>query len=113
MSTEERTALMLAYITCATVEEASTIGERLVSERLAACVNILPGMRSLYWWQGVVTSSSEAVLIAKGPQALAERLTERVRQLHSYQCPCVLILPVAGGNPAYLEWLAGVVRPPG
>jgi periplasmic divalent cation tolerance protein len=96
-----------AYITCANAEQAAEIGRRLIEERLAACVNILPGMRSIYRWQGEIVTESEAVLIAKTRDELTAALTDRVRALHSYTVPCVVILPVLGGNPAYLEWLLG------
>jgi periplasmic divalent cation tolerance protein len=112
MTSTSRPALMLAYITCASQAEATSIGTALVSEHLAACINILPGMQSLYWWEGALTCGEETVLIAKGTLACAERLTARVRALHSYRCPCVVILPIVDGNPAYLDWLAGSVSAP-
>ncbi len=105
---------VFAYITCSSPAEAESIGRTLVGERLAACVNILPGMRSLYWWQGELTAASEAVLIAKTTAAASAALSARVLSLHSSSCPCVAFLPVSGGNSAYLAWLAGEVtaRPP-
>ncbi len=87
------------------------IGRHLVEERLAACVNVLDGMVSLYWWQGKLEQGQEAVLIAKTTQELVEPLTERVRALHSYDVPCVLELPVSGGNENYIRWLEGEVQP--
>lgn len=93
------------YMTAGSQEEARRIGRTLVEERLAACVNILAGMNSMYWWEGAVQDDEETVLIAKTRTELLERLTERVRSLHSYQCPCVVALPIEGGNPAYLQWL--------
>ncbi len=102
---------VLAYITCASPVEAERIGRALVAERLAACINILPGMRSLSWWQGALTASEEAVLIAKTTAPGAPALTARVLELHSYSCPCVVVLPLIGGNPGFLDWLAGEVRP--
>ena len=95
------------YITCASAEQAATIGRALVEERLAACVNILPGMRSIYRWQGEIVTDNEAVLIAKTREDQVAALTGRVRALHSYTVPCVVVLPILGGNPAYLEWLIG------
>jgi len=111
MAATGRREAVLAYITCASAVEAERIGRALVAERLAACVNILPGMRSLYWWQGVLTASEEAVLIAKTTAMCSSALTARVLQLHSYSCPCVVVVPLCGGNPGYLDWLAGEVRP--
>jgi periplasmic divalent cation tolerance protein len=103
---------LFAYITAPDVEEARRIGKTLVEERLAACVNILPGMESHYWWQGKMESSAEAVLIAKTRASLRDALLERVRGLHSAETPCVVFLPVAGGNPDYLGWLADETEAP-
>ena len=99
------------YMTAPDREEARRIGRALVEERLAACVNVLDGMNSLYWWEGAVQDDSEAVLIAKTRADLLESLTERVKALHPYSCPCVVALPIVAGNPAYLDWLAGETRP--
>jgi periplasmic divalent cation tolerance protein len=93
------------YMTAATPEEARRIGRALVEERLAACVNIIPGMTSFYRWQGNVDEGRETVLIAKTRQALVERLTARVKALHSYAVPCVVALPILGGNPDFLQWI--------
>lgn len=97
--------VLLAYITTSNAEEARRIGKILVEERLAACVNILPQMESHYWWDGKVESAQEAVLIAKTRGDLREALQQRVLKLHSYSCPCVVFLPIASGNPAYLDWI--------
>jgi periplasmic divalent cation tolerance protein len=99
-------AYRFVYMTAGSREEARRIGRTLVEERLAACVNILDGMNSLYWWQGAVQDEQETVLIAKTRAELLERLTERVKSLHSYSCPCVVALPIEGGNPAFLQWIA-------
>lgn len=93
------------YVTASSREEASAIAEAVVGARLAACANILDGMESVYWWQGKLTRSQEAVLILKTRAELVEALIAKVKSLHSYTCPCVVALPVVAGNPAYLEWL--------
>ena len=98
--------LIFCYVTCADREEAQTIARAMVEERLAACGNVLGGMRSVYRWQGRVEEAEEVVLILKTRAALLEPLTRRVKELHSYDCPCVAALPLAGGNPDYLQWLA-------
>ena len=95
----------LIYITTETEADAERIGQALVSERLAACINIVAGMRSMYWWDGVVQQSSETILIAKTRTSLVDRLTERVRELHAYDCPCIVSLAIDGGNPAFLDWI--------
>ncbi|HEX7928333.1 MAG TPA: divalent-cation tolerance protein CutA [bacterium] len=93
------------YMTASSVDEAKRIGRALVEERLAACTNILPGMTSFYWWQGKIDEGQETVLIAKTREELVERLTARVKALHSYSVPCVVALPMIGGNPDFLKWI--------
>lgn len=99
-------SFLWVYMTAASADEAAKIGRVLVEDRLAACVNILDGMRSLYWWDGAVQEGAEAVLIAKTRADLLDRLAERVQELHSYSCPCVVALPILGGNAGYLDWIA-------
>jgi len=96
---------VFAYITAGSREEAARIGRALVEERLAACVNILDGMTSIYRWQGSIEEATETVLIAKTRSELFDRLTARVRELHSYDVACVVELKVGRGNAAYLDWL--------
>jgi len=95
----------LIYMTTETREQAERIGHALVGERLAACVNIVDGMRSIYWWDGAVRQSGETILIAKTRKSLVDRLTERVRELHEYDCPCIVSLAIDGGNKAFLDWI--------
>ena len=99
------------YMTAPTVEEARRIGRTLVERRLAACVNILKDMESIYWWNGNLEEGTEAVLIAKTTAALVPELTEAVKALHSYQCPCVVSLPIESGNPDFLAWIRSETRP--
>lgn len=103
--------LRIAYVTCSDISEAERIGRALVSERLAACVNLLPSLRSFYWWQGRVDEAAEIILIAKTSVAQSEALVARVRALHSYTVPCVVLVPVVGGNADYLAWLRGELDP--
>ncbi|MBA2482047.1 MAG: divalent-cation tolerance protein CutA [Planctomycetes bacterium] len=98
--------LNMVYITCASPVEAEAIGRALVAERLAACVNIVPGMRSIYRWKGAIEEAHETILIAKTPSALVAALTERVKGLHSYTVPCIVALPMEAGNVEYLQWIA-------
>lgn len=102
----------LLYITAARVEEARRIGRALVEERLAACANIVPGMESIYHWQGAVVEDKEVLLVVKTRVELVEAAIARVKALHSYTCPCVVALPILTGNPAYLEWLGQETREP-
>lgn len=98
--------IRLIYITTDGPEEARAIGRALVEARLAACANVLDPMTSIYRWEGAVQEGRESVLIAKTTAALVDTLTEKVRALHSYDCPCVVALPVEGGNPEFLGWVA-------
>jgi periplasmic divalent cation tolerance protein len=104
-------AACLCYITAGSKDEALRIGRAVVEERLAACANVLDGMTSVYWWKGALEQADEAVLIVKTRAELVDRLTARVRELHGYDCPCVISLPIAGGNPDYLAWIAAEVQP--
>ncbi|MEM7372499.1 MAG: divalent-cation tolerance protein CutA [Bacteroidota bacterium] len=93
------------YITCKDRAEATLLGRQLVEARLAACANILDGMASLYWWEGKVVEDQETVLILKSRAELLDVLTAKVRELHSYDLPCVIALPITEGNQAYLQWI--------
>jgi periplasmic divalent cation tolerance protein len=95
----------IIYCTTATRDEALLIGRTVVEERLAACANVLDGMTSVYRWEGVVRQDAEAVLLLKTRGDLAARVIERVRDLHSYDCPCVVAWPIAAGNADYLQWI--------
>ena len=99
-------AVMIVYVTASNQSEARRIGRTLVEERLAACANILEPMNSIYWWEGKVQEASEAVLILKTTQARLEALVNRVKALHSYDCPCIEAWPVAAGYPPFLDWVA-------
>lgn len=95
----------MVYVTAASKDEAMEIGRALVTERLVACVNILPGMHSVYRWQGAVEEAEETVLIAKTRKDLAERVIARVKALHSYDVPCAVVYEMAKGLPSYLDWI--------
>ena len=95
----------LLYITTAKVEEARRIGRALVEAQLAACANIVPGIESIYRWQGAIVEDREMLLVVKTRADLVDAVVARVKELHSYMCPCVVALPIVAGNPAYLEWL--------
>lgn len=102
----------MIYITCGSHEEASKIARTVVEQRLAACANIIGGMRSVYWWEGEVNEDDEVVLILKTTTERVADLTERVKALHSYDVPCVVEIPLAGGNAAYLDWIVAETAAP-
>jgi periplasmic divalent cation tolerance protein len=98
------------YMTVGSKEEARKIGKELVTERLAACVNILDNMNSFYRWDGKIQDDTEVVMIAKTTENRVADLIKKVTSLHSYDCPCIVSLPVAGGHQPFLEWIAGEVN---
>lgn len=98
--------VVLVYATCPTPELAAAIGRSLIEARLAACVNILSGMTAIYRWQGVIESASEAVLIAKTTSGQAEGVVASIVAQHPYDVPAVIVLPILGGAPVYLDWIA-------
>ena len=95
----------LVYATTPDRKEAEKIAEAVVTERLAACANILDGVTSIFHWEGKLCRENEALLVLKTTEENTAVLTARIQELHSYECPCIVILPIEGGNPAFLEWL--------
>jgi periplasmic divalent cation tolerance protein len=96
----------MIYVTTSSREEALGIARQLVESRLAACANVLPAATSIYWWRGALQEDSEAVLIVKTRRDLVGEVTAKVKELHSYDCPCVVSFRLEGGNEDYLEWIA-------
>lgn len=101
---------IIVLITASSEDEAAKIGSALVDEHLAACVNIVPGVRSLFFWEGKTQDGRELLLICKSRQPLLGRLIARVKSLHSYTVPEVIALPVVGGSEDYLRWLREATR---
>jgi periplasmic divalent cation tolerance protein len=98
------------YMTVGNKEEARKIGKELVTTRLAACVNILDNMNSFYRWEGKIQDDTEVVMIAKTTQEQVAELIKKVESMHSYDCPCIVSLPITGGHQPFLEWIAGEVE---
>lgn len=96
----------LVYITTGTAEEAEKIARDVLERKLVACANIIPGMRSFYWWENKIAYSDECVLILKTISARIDVLMQHVKALHSYECPAILVLPVEDGNAPFLSWVA-------
>ena len=92
-------------MTAGSIEEAKNIGQKLVEQNLAACVNLLENMISIYKWEDKLEEGQEVVMIAKTRKILMPKLIETVNRHHSYECPCILELPVQGGNPDFLQWI--------
>jgi len=102
---------MLMITTAGNEEQAATIARELVGRRLAACVNVVPGIRSFYRWQGKICDDGELLLIIKTMASEVEAVTRAIRELHSYDLPEILAFEVSAGEPAFLEWLATSVGP--
>lgn len=96
---------VVVLITCGSEAEARTLAQRLVEHHLAACVNVVPGVTSFYWWKGEVQRDVEWLLLAKTRAEHLEALVQKVRTWHSYEEPEVIALPIAGGSPTYLAWV--------
>lgn len=100
------TDFVLILNTCSSADEAEKIARHLLERRLAACVNIVPGARSLYHWQGAIEESIEHLLIIKSRRAHVRTVEHEIQKTHSYEVPEVVVLPVVDGSERYLEWLA-------
>jgi periplasmic divalent cation tolerance protein len=96
---------IIVLITAANNDEAGRIATALVDGRFAACVNIVPGVRSLFFWEGKTQNETETLLIAKSRLPLLEQLIMLVKSLHSYTVPEIIALPIIGGSADYLSWL--------
>ncbi len=96
----------LVYVTTGSLEEARRIGRALVEERLAAAVNIITGVTSIYRWDDAIHEADEVVVVAKTRAERLGALTARVREMHAYDCPGVVAFMVAGGSEPYLRWIA-------
>lgn len=99
----------IALSTASSLEEATRIAHHLVEHQLAACVNLIPGLTSIYRWQGAVESASEVQLIAKTTEPQLAAVEEAIRSLHSYEVPEFVVLGVESGSAAYLDWIAASV----
>lgn len=102
---------LLVYITCPDEAAARELGELLVVEGLAACANILPRLASIYCWKEKLQRDDEALLLVKTTAQRLEELTERAVELHPYELPCVVALPIAGGHRPYLDWITEQTDP--
>ena len=95
----------IIYVTVGDQKEADLIASKIVEERLASNVNIVDSVRSYYWWSSAVQQRKEFLLIAKTRTAVVDAAIERIRAIHSYECPCIVSWPIEKGNKDYLEWI--------
>jgi periplasmic divalent cation tolerance protein len=96
---------VFVYTTFPSLVEAERIGRTLTERRLCACVNILPGMISYYWWRGAIERSEEVTMLIKTRASLAEAVRAAVKELHSYTTPAILVLPIESVDPDYHAWI--------
>jgi periplasmic divalent cation tolerance protein len=96
----------VCLVTCPDVEVGKRLARELLHEKLVACVNVVPGVASLYWWEGQVQEDSEVLLVLKTTEERVDALKERLPQLHPYSVPELLALPVQDGLAPYLRWVA-------
>lgn len=97
---------IVVFSTCGSVEEAGRMARALVEKRLAACVNLVPGVRSIYRWKDAIEDDEEVLLVIKTSRALMEELRAEIERLHSYEVPEVIALPVVDGSERYLAWMS-------
>ena len=103
---------VLIYSTFASLEEAKSLGDALVAARLAACVNIFPGMVSIYAWKGGREVADEVAMIIKTKNSLTETVLAEAKRLHPYELPALLVIPTAGGSEDYCAWILAQTEPP-
>jgi periplasmic divalent cation tolerance protein len=102
---------VIVFVTCGDAAEAGRIAEAVVTGKLAACVNVLPGIRSCYVWEGRLTWSEEVLLLIKTTRAAFAPLEKRILELHSYTTPEIVCVPIADGLDGYLQWIDASVAP--
>ena len=100
----------VVFMTASNQGEAEKIAENLLSNKLAACVNIIDKMKAMYMWDGRLQDDNETILIAKTTKECMPDLIQKVKSLHSYDCPCIVSLPVSDGNPEFLNWFCNAVQ---
>jgi len=101
---------VVIFITTGTDEEAQEVAKTLLNNRLAACVNIVPKINSIFWWNDTLDSAQENLLIVKSRASLLNEIVKLVKEVHSYETPEIVALPIIDGNPDYLDWISKEVK---
>src|SRR5215468_2189547 len=96
---------IIVFVTCETEQQANTIAQTVVTEKLAACVNVLPGIRSCYVWEGKLTWSNEVLLLIKTTRGRFDQLQERIKAIHSYSVPEIVGVPIEDAFDKYIQWI--------
>lgn len=99
------TQIVVIYATFPDKNSALTVGRIIVQEKLVACINIIPQIYAVYVWEGKLEEEEEVIMLAKTTKGQEEKVIERINALHPYSCPCIVVLPVEGGNAPFLEWV--------
>jgi periplasmic divalent cation tolerance protein len=102
---------VIVYITASNAQEANDIAEALLKERLAACANVVESVKSIYWWKGNLERDDESLIILKTTEGKFDVLAERVKELHSYENPEIVAVPILKGSSDYLDWIDDEVNP--
>jgi periplasmic divalent cation tolerance protein len=111
MTMDQNAQAFFVYMTAGNLTDARRLARELVERRVAACCNLLPAMVSVYQWQGEVNEDEEVGIIAKTTPARFEDLKAAVREVHNYECPCIVALPVVEGHQPFIDWIAQECQP--
>ncbi|HET7753225.1 MAG TPA: divalent-cation tolerance protein CutA [Anaeromyxobacteraceae bacterium] len=103
------TDVFVVLVTAPDAEKAAELGRTLVEQKLVACANVVPAVRSIYRWEGRIEDSTEALVVLKTPRFKLKELVDRITEIHPYEVPEVLAVPVEAGNVRYLDWVIGSV----
>jgi len=106
----KETGKVVIFVTTSTEEEAHSIAELLLGHKKAACINIVPRIESSFWWQGKLDSAQESLLIIKTKASVLAEIINLVKDVHTYQVPEIIALPIIGGSEDYLKWIDGEVK---
>ena len=107
----EGTGYAVVLVTASSIDEGQKIAKAVLERRLAACANLIPGVRSLFWWEGKLEDAEEVLMVLKTKEEAVPQLIDEVKRLHSYTVCEVISLPVSAGNAAYLDWIEETVSP--
>ena len=107
---KKRSIFVVVLITAKNVQEAKKISRTLLNEKLAACVNIVKGVQSMFWWEGKIDQAGEALLVVKTKKSILRKLIKMVKSVHSYTVPEIIALPIVDGNRDYLKWVNESVK---
>ncbi|MDR2623373.1 MAG: divalent-cation tolerance protein CutA [Methanobrevibacter sp.] len=102
--------MVLVYVTCSNEEESIKIAENLLKERLCGCSNIIKDIKSMYWWENEIEKDNESILILKTVEDKIDEVIERVKELHSYENPAIIMLPVLKTSDSYLKWIENEIK---